>query len=189
MIESLFLAGVIAAAAVEPAAPDKSLEYTAPASLSEQFLDLCGSDQALTTKLPGEDVELANAPFQLRQYAEQAISSRIVKIGDRHAMRAQNAARADPVHAIVIRCGLTGSGAAFSDEVGKLTEKLATTPSISKTQGGLDAASFRSGVRSFHVYAEPDGSVSIFSLDIMMRNIDPKYLKKGTKPVPLPPAQ
>jgi len=189
VIKSLLLAGTIAAILAEPAVPEKSLEQVGSVSLSEQFLELCGSEQALTTKLPGEDVQPNDAPFQLKHYAERAISSRIVKIGERYAMRAHNPGRADPAHTVIIRCAITGVGSPFSDEVGKLTEKLAVTPSMAKTQDGFDSASFTLGLRSFHVFAEQDGSVSIFSLDIVMRNIDPKYLKKGAKPVPIPPAQ
>ena len=189
MIKSLFLAGAIAVGLAEPAVPEKSFEQVGSVSLSEQFLELCGSEQALATKLPGEDVLLNDAPFQLKQYAERAVSSRIVKIGERYAMRAHNPGRADPAHTLIIRCAITGSGSPFSDEVGKLTETLAVTPRMAKTQGGFDSASFTSGLRSFHVFAEQDGSVSIFSLDIVMHNIDPKYLKKGAKPVPIRPAQ
>ena len=158
-------------------------------TISEQFFELCGTEQSLTTKLPGDDVPTADAPLQLKYYAEGAFSSRIVKIRDRFAMRSQNPGRADPVHSVILRCALTGNGSNFSDEVGRMSEKLAVEPSMGKTQGGFDSASFRVGQRSFVVFAEDNNWLSIFSMDIMMRNIDRKYIKKGAKPVAIPPAQ
>lgn len=175
--------------AINPAIAQQRLATPIPTSLSDQFLELCGSEQAVIARLPGEDVQTADAPFQLKQYAESATNSRVVKIGERYAMRSHNPARADPVHALIIRCAVTGHGSLFSDEVEKLSKSLSATPNVSKTGSGFESASFRSGLRSFQVFAEADGWVSVFSLDIVMHDIDPKYLKNGVKPLAIPPAQ
>jgi hypothetical protein len=187
-MKSLFFAAAVAATAGQPAELVQSQAQLAQTGLADRFMELCGSDQLSAARLPGEDVQLADAPFQLKYYAEGAISARVVRMGDQYAMRSQNPARGDPAHAVILRCAVT-SKAQFSDEVNRLSEKLAVKPELGKTGNGADYASFRSGLRAFNVYAEKDEWVSIFSLDIVMRNIDPKYLKKGAKPTPVPPAQ
>jgi hypothetical protein len=63
---------------------------------------------------------------------------------------------------------------------------LSSTPVLGKTQQDFDYAQFRVGMTSFAVYSEPDGWVSIYKMDIMMRNIDPRYLRRGARPAPLP---
>jgi hypothetical protein len=188
VIKSLLFASVYAASMGQAVELPKALEKVTPVGLAEQFVELCASDQLEVKRLPGEDIPLADAPFQLKFYAEGAISARIVKIGDRYAMRSQNPSRADPVHTIILRCAVTSKGQ-FPDEVSKLSEKLGLQPKLGKTGNGADYASYRAGLRTFNVYSEQEGWVSIFSMDILMHNIDPKYLKKGTKPVPIPPAQ
>lgn len=167
------------------AAHGQDVEHSLSGSLSDQFLNLCVFGQGVAQQLPGTDVAIADAPFQLKYYAEPAIASRVVKIGGIFAMRALNPSRADPSHAIIIRCAVTGSGS-FGEEVNHLSEKLAVAPQSFKTLAGFDAALFQSDQKSFQVFAEADGSVSIFRIEIMMHNIDRKYLKKGAKPVPLP---
>jgi hypothetical protein len=63
---------------------------------------------------------------------------------------------------------------------------LSTKPSLGKTVQDFDYARFSAGPTSFSVYAEPDGWVSIYKMDLMMQNIPRKYLKKGARPAPAP---
>jgi hypothetical protein len=63
---------------------------------------------------------------------------------------------------------------------------LSAKPDLGKTAQGFDYAQFTAGLTGFYVYSEPDGWVSIYKWDIMMRNIDRKHLKKGAKSIPSP---
>lgn len=189
MIRVALASGALLATTVGHPLSAQTSPTEAPVSLTGQFIELCGSEEISQERLPGEDVQLADAPFQLAQYARNAISYRIVKVGDRFAMRSHSPSRADPIHALILRCALTGKESLLSDVVTGLSEVLGVAPVLTKTSGGFESASFRVGLRTYTAYAEPDGWVSVFSMDIMMRNIDPRYLEKGATPVSIPPAE
>lgn len=180
-------AGFTALAAAALQSTPVRAEEPAPA-LVEQFVQVCGTTQDAGPALPGTDVAAADAPGFFAGDLQRAEDSRVVKVGERYAMRALVPASADPQHAVFMKCALAGPGA-FSEQVDGLSARVPGKPTLGKTAQGFDYALFLDGATSFAVYAEPDGWVSMFKMDIMMRNIDRKYLKKGAKPQPIPPVR
>jgi hypothetical protein len=117
---------------------------------------------------------------------QRATESRVVKIGDRYAMRVLMPSAADPTHALLLKCAVASGSTPFSEQVDRLTAMLSAKPDLGKTAQGFDYAQFVSGTTGYYLYAEPDGWASIFKLNILMRNIPRKYLKKGARPAPAP---
>jgi hypothetical protein len=159
-----------------------------PPGLAGQFQQICGPTEQAGPSLPGNEVAAADAPGFFAGDLRRATDSRVVKIGDRYAMRALVPSSADPQHAVFLKCAVAGS-TSFSEEVDRLSAMLSVKPDLGKTGQGFDYARFDAGMTGFLVYSEPDGWVAIYKMDILMRNIDPKYLKKGAKPAPAPSVQ
>ncbi|HEX2763838.1 MAG TPA: hypothetical protein VHM92_08385 [Allosphingosinicella sp.] len=155
-------------------------------SLADQFKEICGAAGENGPALPGEDIAAADAPGFFAADLQRAEQARVVKLGGRYAMRALVPSSADPQHAILLKCAVASS-AGFADEVARLSALLSAQPQIGKTGQGFDFAQFITGATSFSVYSEPEGWASIYKMDIMMRNVPKKYLKKGAKPQSLPP--
>jgi hypothetical protein len=172
-VASMFLAG--AAGAQEP-----------PLSLAGQFQQICGTTAEAGPALPGEDVAAAQAPGFFAGDLGRATESRVVKTGDRYAMRALVPSSADAVHAVWLKCAVAAGPASFAEEVERLSAMLSSKPDMGKTAQDFDYARFTAGLTSFTVHAEPEGWVSIYKMDLMMRNIPRKYLKKGARPAPAP---
>jgi hypothetical protein len=172
-IASIFLAE--AAGAQEPQ-PD----------LAGHFQQICGTTSEAGPSLPGNDIAAADAPGFFADDLRRAADSRVVAIGDRYAMRALVPSSADPEHAVLLKCAVAAGSTSFSEQVARLSAMLSATPDLGKTQQGFDYAQFRAGLTAYSVYSEPDGWVSIYKMDIMMRNIDPRYLRRGAMPAPLP---
>jgi hypothetical protein len=157
-----------------------------PSDLVRQFRQICGSAGEAGPSLPGSDAAAAEVPGFFANDLRRAIESRVVKVGDRYAMRAIVPTDFDPQHAVFLKCAVAGQSNAFAEQVGRLSALLGAKPSLSKTEQGFDFAQFMTGSTIFAVFSEPDGWLSVFKMDLMMRNIDPKYLKKGAKPMPAP---
>ncbi|HEX8624942.1 MAG TPA: hypothetical protein VF782_07665 [Allosphingosinicella sp.] len=153
-------------------------------TLAGQFQHICGTSAEAGPALPGEDIAAAQAPSFFAGDLGRATESRVVKMGDRYAMRALVPSSADPKHAVWLKCAVAAGPANFSEEVERLSAMLASKPDMGKTVQDFDYARFTAGLTSFAVHAEPDGWVSIYKMDLMMRNIPRKYLKKGAKPAP-----
>ncbi|HMG48770.1 MAG TPA: hypothetical protein VK614_15085 [Allosphingosinicella sp.] len=172
-IASIFLAE--AAGAQEPL-PD----------LAGHFQQICGTTSEAGPSLPGNDIAAAEAPGFFADDLRRADASRVVTIGDRYAMRALVPSSADPQHAVLLKCAVASGSTSFSAQVERLSAMLTATPRLGKTSQGFDYAQFIAGATSFSVYSEPDGWVSIYKMDIMMRNVDPRYLRRGARPAPVP---
>ena len=153
--------------------------------LAAHFQHICGTAAEAGPSLPGTDVAAADAPGFFAGDLRRATESRVVKIGDRFAMRALVPSSADPQHLVILKCAVASS-ASFSAEVEALAAILSASPTFGKTAQGFDYARLGSGERTFAVYGEPDNWVSIYRWDMMMQNIPRKYLKKGTRPAPPP---
>ena len=175
-IASIFLAE--AARAQEPL-PD----------LAGHFQQICGTTSEAGPNLPGNDIAAADAPGFFVGDLQRAEDSRVVTIGDRYAMRALIPSHADPQHAVLLKCAVAAGSTSFSEQVERLSAMLSATADVGKTAEGFDYAQFRAGATSFSVFGEPDGWVSIYRMDIMMRNIDPRYLRRGARPAPIPQAR
>ena len=154
--------------------------------LAGHFQQICGTTAEAGPSLPGDDVAAVDAPGFFAGDLQRAEESRVVKIGERYAMRALVPSSADPQHAIFLKCAVASGPASFSEQVERLAAMLSAKPDLGKTAQGFDSARFTAGLTSFVVYGEPDGWVSIYKWDIMMRNIPRKYLKKGARPAPVP---
>lgn len=177
---SLLAASVAAAFAAGTARAQESA-----LDLAGHFQQICGTTGAAGPELPGTDVASANAPGFFAGDVQRATESRVVAIGDRYAMRALVPSSADPEHAVLLKCAVA-SRATFSEQLARLTTLLSARPTVGKTAQGFDYAQFISGMTAFMIYSEPDGWVSIYKMDIMMRNIDPRYLRRGARPAPAP---
>ena len=154
--------------------------------LAGHFQQICGTTSEAGPSLPGDDVAAADAPGFFAGDLGRAEESRVVKIGERYAMRALVPSSADPQHAILLKCAVASGPASFSEQVERLAAMLSKTPALGKTAQGFDYARFTAGPTGFFVYGEPEGWVSIYKMDILMRNIPRKYLKKGATPAPVP---
>jgi hypothetical protein len=155
----------------------------------DQFAQICGIAEARTTPLPGNDVATSDAPTFFANDLRRAIDSRVVKVGEHYAMRAVVPSDFDPQHAVLVKCALGSGQASFSEVLRQLSERISAKPTTGKTVQEFDYAQFRQGTTSFAVFSESNGWVSIYRMDVMMHNIDPRFLKKGAKPVPVPRAQ
>lgn len=156
------------------------------ADLANQFKQICGITGESGPSLPGDDVAAADVPGFFAGDVRRAEQSRVVKIGDRFAMRAVVPSSADPQHAVFLKCAVASGSTSFTEQVDRMAAMLSAKPVLGKTVQDFDFARFSSGMTSFSVHHEPDGWVSVYKMDIMMRNIPRKYLKKGAKPAPLP---
>jgi len=154
--------------------------------LAGHFQQICGTTSEAGPDLPGNDIAAADAPGFFAGDLGRATDSRVVTIGDRFAMRALVPSSADPQHAVLLKCAVAARSTSFSEQVERLSAMLSSTPRLGKTTQGFDYAQFIVGTNSFAVYGEPDGWVSIYKMDIMMRNIDPRYLRRGARPAPAP---
>jgi hypothetical protein len=159
---------------------------TPPSDLVRQFRQICGSAGETGPTLPGNDVAAAEAPGFFADDLRRAVESRAVKFGDLYAMRAIVPTGFDPQHAVFLKCAVAAGSTSFSQQVDGLSTLLAAKPSLGKTGQGFDYAQYSVGTTFFSVFSEPEGWVSIFKMELMMRNIDPKYLKKGATPAPAP---
>ena len=157
----------------------------APADLGAQFVDICGKGGEAGPALPGSDIAAAEAPAFFASDLHRATESRVVKTGDGYAMRGLIPSDFDPQHALLLKCAVAAK-AAFPAVVDRLAALIPDKPRLSKTDQGLDLAMFSSGASSFAVFSEAGGWVSVYKMEILMRNVDPKYLKKGAKPAPVP---
>lgn len=154
--------------------------------LAGHFQQICGTTNEAGPSLPGNDIAASDAPGFFAADLRRAVDSRVVTIGERYAMRALVPSSADPEHAVLLKCAVASRATSFSEQVARLSAMLSVTPDVGKTQQGFDYAQFRAGLTSFSVYVEPDGWVSIYKMDIMMRNIDPRHLRPGARPAPIP---
>jgi hypothetical protein len=176
-------AGLLAVASMAFARAALAQEAT---GLAGQFQQICGTAAAAGPPLPGADVAAADAPGFFAGDLGRATQSRVVKFGDRYAMRALVPSSADPRHAVWLKCAVASGPASFAEEVERLSAMLSAKPNLGKTAQDFDYARFTSGLTSFSVHAEPDGWVSIYKMDLLMQNIPRKYLKKGAKAAPAP---
>ena len=174
---------VLAAASISLASAAGAQEP--PSGLAGHFQQICGTTAEAGPSLPGDDIAAAEAPGFFAGDLRRATESRVVKIGDRYAMRALVPSSADPQHLVFVKCAVASS-ASFSETVDSLSAMLSEKPVLGKTVQNFDSARFGSGTTSFIVYSEPDGWVSIYKWDMLMQNIPRKYLKKGAKPAPAP---
>jgi hypothetical protein len=172
-VAAVFVAG--AAGAQEPL-PD----------LAGHFQQICGTTGEAGPALPGSDIAAADAPGFFASDLQRASESRVVRIGERYAMRALMPSSADPEHAVLLKCAVAAGGASFAEQVQRLSAMLSATPNVGKTPQGFDYAQFSAGMVGYSVYGELDGWVSIYRMDIMLRNIDPRYLRRGARPGPPP---
>lgn len=154
--------------------------------LAGHFQQICGTTSEAGPALPGTDIAAADAPGFFAGDLQRAVDSRVVAIGERYAMRALVPSSADPEHAVFLKCAVASRATSFSEQVARLAAMLSATPDLGKTPQGFDYAQFRAGMTGYYVYGEPDGWVSIYRMDIMMRNIDPRYLRRGARPAPIP---
>jgi hypothetical protein len=183
-LRAAFALSALAAASILPSASAGAQEP--PPGLARHFQQICGTTAEPGPSLPGEDIAAADAPGFFASDLARATESRVVKIGDRYAMRALVPSSADPQHAVFLKCSVAGKGSSFSETIDGLSEMLSAKPTLGKTAQGFDYAQFSAGTTAFSVFGEPDEWVSVYKMDIMMTNIPRKYLKKGARPAPLP---
>jgi hypothetical protein len=176
----------LSALALASASPAEAVTGEALPDLVGQFTQICGRAEEAGTALPGNDVAVADAPAYFAGDLRRATESRVVKMGERYAMRAIIPSDFDPQHAVLMKCAVASGATAFAEQVERLSALLSAKPELRKTAAGFDAASFTSGATVFYIFSEPDGWVSVYKMDIMMRNIPRKYLKKGAKPLAIP---
>ncbi|HZF93345.1 MAG TPA: hypothetical protein VEZ20_00580 [Allosphingosinicella sp.] len=157
-----------------------------PADLAVHFQQICGTTSEAGPALPGNDMAAAQAPAFFASDLRRAEQSRVVAIGDRFAMRALMPSSADPRHAAVLKCAVASGATSFSEQVERLSAMLSQTPVLGKTDQGFDTARFTAGTSAFFIFGEADGWVSIYRMDILMRNIDRRYLKRGARRAPPP---
>ena len=155
-------------------------------SLAGQFEQICGTTGEARPSLPGNDIAASDAPGFFAGDLRRATESRVVKVGDRYAMRALVPSSADPQHAVWLKCAVAAGPTSFAEEVDRLSAMLSAKPDLGKTVQGFDYARFSAGLTGFSVHSEPGGWVSIYKMDLLMQNIPHKYLKKGAKPAPAP---
>ena len=156
------------------------------ADLATQFEQICGTTSEAGPALPGNDIAAALAPAFFASDLQRAEQSRVVAIGDRFAMRALMPSSADPQHAAVLKCAVAAPSTSFSAQVERLSAMLSQTPVVDKTDQGFDYARFRAGNSAFFIHGEADGWVSIYKMDVLMRNIDRRYLRRGARRAPPP---
>lgn len=180
MLTAVLLAVAPVSQAGAAAAPE------APLGLASHFQQICGTTAEAGPALPGDDVAAADAPGFFADDLRRATESRVVKIGDRYAMRALVPSSADPQHAVFLKCAVASGSTSFREVVDGLSAMLSAQPRLGKTAQEFDYAQFSAGLTGYSVYGEPDGWVSVYKLDILMQNIDPKYLKRGARPAPAP---
>ena len=155
--------------------------------LAGHFQQICGTTDEAGPSLPGVDIAAADAPGFFAGDLRRATDSRLVKIGDRYAMRALLPSSADPQNVVLVKCAVGSGSSSFKEQVDRLSAMLSAKPVIlAKTVQNFDYAQFMAGTRSYTVYTEPNGWVSIYKMDLVMRNISRKYLKKGARPAPAP---
>ena len=157
-----------------------------PLHLADQFKQVCGTTAEAGPALPGSDVAASDAPGFFAGDLRRTTESRVVKIGERYAMRALVPSSTDPERAVWLKCAVASRPASFAEEVGRISAMLSAKPDFGKTAQDFDYARFTAGLTSFAVHSEPDGWVSIYKMDLLMRNIPRKYLKKGARPAPAP---
>ena len=174
------------AAAAAFAAPALAGAQEPLPDLAGHFQQICGTTSEAGPSLPGNDIAAADAPGFFASDLQRAQESRVVAIGDRYAMRALVPSSADPAHAVLLKCAVAARAAPFPAQVERLSAMLAATPTIGKTPQGFDYAQFTTGMTAFVIYGEADGWVSIYKMDIMMRNIPSRYLRRGARPAPTP---
>lgn len=160
-----------------------------PPALASHFQQVCGTTAEAGPSLPGDDIVAADAPGFFVGDLRRATQSRVVKVGERYAMRALVPSSADPQHAVFLKCAVASGSTSFSETVETLSAMLSAKPSLDKTAQGMDYARFSVGMTAYSVFSEPEGWVSVFKMDMLMTNIPRKYLKKGTKPAPMPSVQ
>jgi hypothetical protein len=159
----------------------------APPALAAHFRQICGTAAEAGPELPGSDIAVADAPGFFAADLGRATQSRLVKVGDRYAMRALVPSSADPQHLVFLKCAVASGPTSFQETVDALSAMLSSQPRLGKTTQDFDFAQFEGGTTNFFsVYAEPNGWVSIYRMDMLMQNIDPKYLKRGARPAPAP---
>jgi hypothetical protein len=159
----------------------------APPALATHFQQICGTAAEAGPDLPGSDIAAADAPGFFATDLGRAAQSRLVKIGDRYAMRALVPSSADPQHLLFLKCAVASGSTSFQETVDALSAMLSAQPRLGKTAQDFDFAQFEGGTTNFFsVYGEPNGWVSIYRMDMLMQNIDPKYLKRGARPAPAP---
>ena len=181
----LMLAAASLTAQTAPVEAQPTAQEPLP-DLAGHFRQICGTTGEAGPRLPGTDVEAADAPGFFAGDLRRATQSRVVAIGDRYAMRALIPSSADPQHAVFLKCAVAAGATTFSDQVERLSAMLSATPRLGQTGQGFDYAQFTSGPTGFIVYAEPDGWVAIYRMDILMTNVDPRYLRRGARPAPAP---
>lgn len=166
----------------EPAAGQE-----APADLAAHFQQICGTTSEAGPALPGNEITAAQAPAYFASDLERAEESRVVAIGDRFAMRALMPSSADPRHAVVLKCAIASGSTSFSEQVERLSALLSQAPVVDTWPEGRSSARFMGGGGpGFFVFGEADGWVTIYRMDVLMRNIDRRYLRRGARPAPRP---
>jgi hypothetical protein len=185
-MKARFALGLLALLAASVCNAQASAAQEALPDLAGHFQQVCGTTGEGAPSLPGNDVAAEDAPSFFVGDLRRATESRLVKVGDRYAMRALVPSGLDPGNVVLVKCAVGSGSVSFAEQVDRLSAMLAARPVLGKTAQSLDYAQFIAGPRSFSVFSEPEGWVSIYRVEIMMRNVPRKYLKKGAKPVPAP---
>ena len=173
-----------------PALPVQAEE--AEGTAVDRFLHLCGSKEiAAVGSLPGMTVSKENAPRYFgRDLARAGDNYRVTKMDDEYAMRAVLSG-APGTGAILIKCALGTDKMSYDDALAQLAGVAGQEPMDIKMENAPRRAMFATMDAPYQLFEESDGWISIYRMDILIsaEGIDPKYLKEGAEPVPVPRAQ
>lgn len=154
------------------------------------FFAICGgNDVEATESLPGETVERAESPSYFESDLRRTEDYRVTKLENGYAMRAIMRSRVGQ-NSIIIKCALSSNEITYDDAFIALSRTLGKDLTEMGTEETGKRSMISSGSGAYQLFEERDGWLSLYRLEIMIsaRDIDPKYLKEGAQPVPIPQA-
>ena len=158
----------------------------------DRFLHLCGSKESEAVEsLPGKSVSKKKAPkYFERDLSRSGDNHRVTKVNGEYAMRAVMSG-APGMGSILIKCALGTDKMSYDDALAQLAYVAGEEPMNIDMENTPRRAMFASMDAPYQLFEERDGWISIYRMDILIsaEGIDPKYLKEGAEPVPVPRAQ
>lgn len=157
-----------------------------------RFLHMCGSkDNEALESLPGKTISKKNAPKYFgRDLARSGKNHRVTKVDGEYAMRAVMQGPAG-LGATLVKCALGTDKMSYDDALAQLVAVAGEEPMIIEMENLPRRAAFTSREAPYQLFEERDGWISIYRMDILIsaEGVDPKYLKEGAEPVPIPDAR
>ncbi len=174
-----------------PALPAQA-EEEADRTAVDRFIHLCGSkDSEAVESLPGKTISKKNAPKYFgRDLARSGDNHRVTKLDGVYAMRAVMSGPPG-MGSILIKCALGTDKMSYDDALAQLADVAGEKPMDIEIVNTPRRAMFATMDAPYQLFEERDGWISIYRMDILVsaEGIDPKYLRDGAEPVPVPRAQ